>query len=65
MKLPLLMVSLALGGGAQAREAPLAFVLTPNDLGILDFRDVTVEAAQGGLIVHRGEDRLRYERAAD
>ncbi len=39
----------------------LAFTLVPNDLGKLDFTGVKVEVADGALIVHRGEARLRYE----
>jgi hypothetical protein len=43
----------------------LAFVLNPNDLGVLDFRGVTIERAGDELVVHRGEGRLRYRRVRD
>ena len=39
----------------------LAFTLAPNDLGVLDFKGVEVELADGALIVHRDGTRLRYE----
>jgi len=39
----------------------LGFTLVPNDLGVVDFRGVKVEVAEGALIVHRGPARLRYE----
>jgi hypothetical protein len=39
----------------------LAFTLAPNDLGILDFRGVKVELADGALVVHRDGVRMRYE----
>ena len=45
------------------RGNKLAFTLIPNDLGIVDFAGVRVEAAGKALIVHRGGARLRYERA--
>ncbi|HEX8512705.1 MAG TPA: hypothetical protein VF688_06310 [Allosphingosinicella sp.] len=40
----------------------LAFTLVPNDLGVVDFEGVKLEAAGRALIVHRGGARLRYER---
>jgi hypothetical protein len=40
----------------------LAFILTPNDLGTVDFAGVTVRAEKKALIVERGGGRLRYER---
>ena len=39
----------------------VAFTLTPNDLGVVDFRGVKVEVVRKALIVHRGGARLRYE----
>lgn len=39
----------------------LAFSLTPNDLGILDFEGIRIEAADGALIVERGGARFRYQ----
>jgi hypothetical protein len=44
-----------------ARGDALAFTLVPNDLGVFDFKGVTVEVAKGALIVHRDGARLRYE----
>ncbi len=43
----------------------LAFTLVPNDIGKLDFTGVRIEVAEGALIVHRGEGRLRYEAVRD
>lgn len=43
----------------------LAFTLVPNDLGKLDFTGVRVERTAGGLVVHRGGARLRYEAVAE
>jgi len=43
----------------------LTFVLTPNDLGVVDFADIKVDFEPGRLTVHRFGDALRYERVAD
>jgi hypothetical protein len=40
----------------------LAFTLIPNDLGVLDFEGIRIEAVDGALIVERGGARLRYRR---
>ena len=40
----------------------LAFILIPNDLGVLDFDGVAVRVEKKALIVGRGGGRLRYER---
>lgn len=45
-----------------ARGNALAFTLTPNDLGVLDFGGVTVRIEKKALVVERGGGRLRYER---
>jgi hypothetical protein len=43
----------------------LAFTLVPNDLGVVDFAGIRVEAKGKALIVHRGGARLRYEPVAE
>ena len=43
----------------------LAFILSPNDLGRLDFEGVKVEVARRALIVERGGGRLRYEKVRE
>lgn len=40
----------------------LTFTLTPNDLGLVDFDKLRLEVAGEGLIMHRGDYRLTYER---
>ncbi len=45
-----------------ARGNALAFTLVPNDLGVVDFEGVKVEAVKKALIVHREGVRMRYER---
>lgn len=40
------------------------FILTPNDIGTIDFRDIIIEVAREGLIVHRYGALLRYEAMA-
>jgi hypothetical protein len=42
----------------------LAFILIPNDLGVLDFAGILVTIEKGALLVERGGGRLRYERVA-
>jgi hypothetical protein len=41
----------------------LTFVLTPNDLGVIDFTGWQIDIQPGKLIVHRGEQLLTYEAA--
>lgn len=43
----------------------LAFTLTPNDLGKLDFDGIRVEVEPGALIVLRGGARLRYQAVSE
>lgn len=43
----------------------LAFVLTPNDLGIVDFQDLRLDLKPGRLLMQRGGGTLRYERTGD
>ncbi len=43
-----------------ARANALTFILTRNDLGTYDFRDVRVDVRPGRLVMHRGEGRLVY-----
>ena len=43
----------------------LAFTLTPNDLGKLDFEGIRVEAEPGALVVLRGGARLRYQAVSE
>lgn len=44
-----------------AAGTALAFTLTPNDLGVLDFAGVRIVVEGKNLIVERGGGRLRYE----
>lgn len=39
----------------------LTFILTPNDLGTIDFKDVRIDVEPGRLIVHRGGALITYE----
>jgi hypothetical protein len=45
---------------AKGREQ--RFILTPNDIGTIDFTGVRVDSVAGRLIVHRGDARLTYEK---
>ncbi|HEX8239321.1 MAG TPA: hypothetical protein VF574_06235 [Allosphingosinicella sp.] len=45
-----------------ARANALTFLLTPNDLGTVDFEDMRADLARGRLVLHRGEGRLVYLR---
>jgi len=40
----------------------ITFVLTPNDLGVLDFSGIEVEFDRDRLLVHRGGGTLTYRR---
>lgn len=42
----------------------LRFMLTPNDIGIVDFQGAMAEIRPGELLLHRGNDILRYVREA-
>ena len=39
----------------------LAFILVPNDLGLVDLDGVRIEVERKALVLHRGGGRLRYE----
>jgi len=39
----------------------LSFILTPNDLGTIDFKDVQIDVEPRRLIVHRGSALITYE----
>ena len=41
----------------------LTFVLTPNDLGTIDFNGIQIDIRPHRLIVHRGGALLTYEAA--
>ena len=41
------------------------FVLTPNDLGLVDFEAARVDVERGRLILHHGEAAMTYERVRD
>lgn len=45
-----------------ARANALTFVITPNDLGRVDFEELPLETGPGGLVMRRGEARLTYAR---
>jgi hypothetical protein len=45
-----------------ARANDLVFVLTPNDLGIADFRDQKLTVTPDALLMQRGGGTLRYAR---
>jgi len=47
-----------------AKANALTFILTPNDLGVLDFSTVAVELKGDRLLVHRGGGVLSYRRQA-
>lgn len=42
----------------------LHFTLTPNDIEVYDFRGDAIELTPEGLILHRGEGKIRYRREA-
>jgi hypothetical protein len=43
----------------------LSFVLTPNDLGLVDFSNLLLEHHSGKLVMHRSGAELTYARTAD
>jgi hypothetical protein len=43
-----------------ARANDLVFILTPNDLGRVDFEDLPLDVAPGRLVMHRGGADLVY-----
>ncbi len=43
----------------------LTFLLTPNDLGTVDFQDLRLDLEAGRLLMHRGGATLSYERIGD
>ncbi|MGL4541184.1 MAG: hypothetical protein ACRCUI_01580 [Polymorphobacter sp.] len=45
-----------------ARANDLQFVLTPNDLGVVDFRDQKLTVTPDTLLMQRGDSTLRYVR---
>ena len=45
-----------------ARANDLVFVLTPNDLGFIDFRDQKLTVTPDALLMQRGNGTLRYVR---
>lgn len=44
-----------------AKGNRLTFILTPNDLGTIDFEDVHIDIEPRRLIVHRGNALITYE----
>ena len=40
----------------------LTFVLTPNDLGVVDFTGLRIDVAPNRLVLHRGDALLVFER---
>ena len=48
-----------------AKGNRLTFILTPNDLGTVDFEDVQIDIEPRRLIVHRGDALIRYEASDD
>jgi len=46
-----------------ARANDLVFVLTPNDIGIVNFREQILKVTPDALVMQRGGDDLRYIRA--
>jgi hypothetical protein len=48
-----------------ARANDLTFVLTPNDLGTVDFADLRLDLEPGRLLMRRAGGTLRYERTGD
>jgi hypothetical protein len=43
-----------------AKANELTFVVTPHDLGRVDFQDLPLEISRGALVMHRGKARLTY-----
>lgn len=43
----------------------LTFILTPNDLGVVDFKDRTLSYEDGRIVMRGGEGSLTYERVED
>jgi hypothetical protein len=48
-----------------ARANDLVFVLTPNDFGVVDFRDQKLVVTPEALLMTRGKATLRYVRVAE
>ncbi|MEO8723617.1 MAG: hypothetical protein ABI395_08870 [Sphingobium sp.] len=46
-----------------AKGNKLTFILTPNDLGTVDFDGATVEATESGLVLHRREGDMPFSKA--
>jgi hypothetical protein len=44
-----------------AKANQFTFILTPNDLGVVDFANVEVTIEKGDLVLHREGGDLRYE----
>jgi hypothetical protein len=47
-----------------ARANERSFILTPHDMGRIDFEDLVLDILPGKLVMHRGEARLDYVRQA-
>lgn len=48
-----------------ARASKWHFVLTPNDLGVVDFQGACLEAREQGFFLKRGGEEMRFLRSAD
>jgi hypothetical protein len=46
-----------------ARANELTFVITPHDLGKVDFENLPVDVERGRLVMHRGRARMVYVKA--
>lgn len=43
----------------------LTFILAPNDIGVVDFTGMVVDADKDGLVIHRGGTVMRFRKAND
>ena len=50
---------------AAAEHGKLRVVLTPNDLGTVDFEQACLEPTAGGVVLHRPEGDMPFERVRD
>lgn len=44
---------------------PLNFMITPNDIGVVDFDGAIVDLLPGGLLLHRTEGEMKFVRERD
>lgn len=49
----------------QAPPVAMHFVLIPNDIGVVDFGGMTVSVGDGEIVIHRGNDTMRFVRARE